>query len=128
MSWSQFHERNAFLTALIERAGVDADAALDFGPGEFADLQRLFGSEENLLLALRHRWITLLTAKMDQAVDDDVSAEQVRIRLAEAHPGLRALLDAGARRSLRLRWLERSEGRIAEYFDGPAPLRRNVVA
>ena len=128
MSWSQFHERNAFLTGLVERATVDPDAALNFGPDEFEDLQRLFGDEENLLLALRHRWLTLLTAKMDQAVDDDVPAEQVRARLAEAQPGLRSLLDAGARRSLRLRSLERSEDRIAEYFDGPGPRHRNVVA
>lgn len=116
------------MTGLVERAAVDPEAALDFDSDEFADVRRLFGDEENLLLALRHRWVTTLTAKLDQAAVDDVPSEQVRAELAAAHPGLRALLDTGARRWLRLRALEHGERQIVEYFDGPNPVHRNVVA
>ena len=128
MSWSQFHERTAFMSALIERAATDPDAALDFESGELREVRRLFGDEEGLLLALRHRWVTTLTAKLDQAAYEDLPSEQVQADLAVAQPGLRALLDAAARRSVRLRSLERGEQRILDFFNGPNPRRRAVVA
>ena len=119
MSWSLFHERTAFLAGLIERAATDAEAALAFSADEAADLQRLFGGEEQLFLALRHRWVTTLTAKLDQAAHDDVPGERVRAQLAAAQPGLRALLDVAARRSVRMRGYERVDQRIVEQYAGP---------
>jgi hypothetical protein len=47
--------------------------------------------------AVRHRWVAMLTAKLDQAVYEDVPAE--RARLLAANPGLAALLEMAGRLS-----------------------------
>jgi hypothetical protein len=64
------------------------------------------------MLWLQHRWLTALTARLD----DDIPAEQVRAELAVREPGLRALLDEAARRSVRVRSLQRDEQQIVEPF------------
>ena len=109
------------MAALIERAATAPERALALEASELDDVRRLFGDEEGLLLALRHRWVTALTAKLDQAAYDDVPSEQVRAELAAAQPGLRALLDVAARRSVRLRSLERGEQRILDYLQRAEP-------
>lgn len=96
---------------LIERAAENPDAAMDLN-GNLPSVERLFGSEERLLLALQQRWVTALTARLD----DDVPAEQARAELAAREPGLRTLLDAGARRSVRVRRLQRDEQQIVQAF------------
>ena len=123
MTWSQLHERMAFMADLIGQAAEDPEAALALN-GKASDVRRLFGDEEGLLLSLRHRWMTMLTAKLDQAAHDDVPAEQERADLAAAQPGLRALLDAAARRSVRVRALERGEQRVVDLYSGPTADRR----
>lgn len=130
MGWSLFHERTAFVADLIERAAPGVEAAetvLDFSDDARAEVHRLFGDEDRLLLALRHKWVTALTAKLEQAAYEDVSAERARAKLAAAQPGLRALLDAAARRSVRLRAFERAEQHIVDYYAGPDVARRTVA-
>jgi hypothetical protein len=119
MTWTQLHERMAFMADLIDRAAEDPDAALNFN-GSRPDVERLFGSEEGLLLSLRQRWMTALTAKLDQAADLGIPAEAALAELAAQQHGLRALLDAAARRSVRVRDLQRGEQRIVELFNGVA--------
>ncbi len=116
----------AFMADMIDRAATDPDAALALN-GRAADVNRLFGSEEGLMLSLRHRWMTMLTAKLDQAAHDDVSAAQVHAELVAAHPGLRALLDAAALRSVRLRALAHGEKRVVDLYAGPEPGRQTVA-
>ncbi|MGE2834023.1 hypothetical protein [Mycobacterium sp. SMC-4] len=120
MTWSQLHERMAFMADMVEHAATDAPRALD-NAARSVEVRRLFGDEEGLLLALRHRWITMLAAKLDQAAYDDVPAEQARAELAAAHPGLRAILDIAARRSVRVRALDRGEQQMVDYYAGPHP-------
>ncbi|MCV7368206.1 hypothetical protein CRI77_06070 [Mycolicibacterium duvalii] len=120
MTWSQLHERMAFMADMVEHAATDAANALDRAAGS-DDVRRLFGDEDGLLLALRHRWVTMLAAKLDQAAYDDVPAEQARAELAAANPGLRAILDLASRRSVRVRALDRSEQQMVDYYAGPAP-------
>jgi ATP adenylyltransferase len=127
MTWSQLHERMAFMNALIDHAATDPDAALQSLASMAAQIRRLFGDEEGLLLSLRHRWLTMLAAKLDQAAHDDVPAEHVRAQLAASHPGLRALLDAAARRSVRLRALEHGERHIVDLYAGPTDTRQTVA-
>lgn len=103
---------------MVERATTDPEEALAMASAS-DDVRRLFGDEEGLLLALRHRWVTMLAAKLDQASYDDVPAERARAELAAANPGLRALLDTAARRSVRVRALDRGEQRMVDYFTGP---------
>jgi len=101
MTWTQQHERMAFMANLIDRAAENPDAAFDVD-GNLPDVERLFGSQEGLLLSLQQRWMTALTAKLDQAAYDGVPAEQARAELAAREPGLRALLDAAAQHSDRI--------------------------
>jgi ATP adenylyltransferase len=126
MTWSTLHERMAFMADVIDRAATDPEAALDLN-GRASDVDRLFGGEEGLLLSLRHRWVTMLTAKLDQAADNDVPAEQARAQLVAAQPGLRALLDVAARRSVRVRALQHGEQRIVDLYTGPDTDRPNVA-
>ncbi|MGB6209526.1 hypothetical protein [Mycobacterium sp.] len=108
MTWQKHHERMAFMADLIERAAENPDTALDLN-GSLPNVERLFGSEEHLLLALQQRWVTALTARMD----DDTSIEQARAELAASEPGLRALLAAAARRSAKVRLQQRHEQTVA---------------
>jgi ATP adenylyltransferase len=126
MTWSQLHERMAFMADVIDRAATDPEAALELN-GKASDVERLFGGEEGLLLSLRHRWMTMLTAKLDQAAHEDVPAAHARAELAAANPGLRALLDAAARRSVRVRALERGEQRVVDLYSGPDADRQTVA-
>ena len=104
---------------LIDWAAENPDSALDFD-GHMPDIDRLFGGCEGLLLSLQHRWLTALTAKLDQADHDGVPAEQARAELAARQPGLRVLLDAAARRSVGVRALQRDEQWLVEAFGGVA--------
>ncbi|WP_242657178.1 hypothetical protein [Mycobacterium talmoniae] len=117
--WSQQHQRMIVMAELIRRAAENPDAALDFGCSLPA-VQRLFGGPEGLLLSLEQRWVTLLAAKLDQADFEEVPAEQARVDLAAHEQGLRALLDAAARRSERVRSVERDDEWIVEVYGGQA--------
>ena len=110
---------------LISQAAENPQAALDFSES-MPTVERLFGSEEGLLLSLQQRWLTALTAKLDQAAEDGIPAEQARAGLAARDPGLRALLDEAARRSVRVRGRQHDERRIFELYDA-APLRETVA-
>jgi hypothetical protein len=110
----------AFVADLIDRATENTEAAWHFISNQIADVERLFGSEQELVLSLQHRWATMLTAKLDQADYDGVSADDAVADLRASQPGLRALLDGGARDSVRLRALKRAEHRLVEVFGGDA--------
>lgn len=114
------------MAGLIEKAVENPDAALHLN-GNLPDVERLFGSEENLLLALQQRWMTALAAKLDQAHYEGVPAQLARAELAAQQPGLRALLDAAAARSVRVRGLQRREPRVAVQFDG-SPFGMRTIA
>jgi ATP adenylyltransferase len=126
MTWQEHHERMAFMAGVISQAAENPQSALDFSEN-MQTLERLFGSEEGLLLSLQHRWVTALTAKLDQAAEDDIPAEQVRAALAAREPGLRALLDEAGRRSVRVRGRQHEEQRIFELYDDAPPLRETVA-
>jgi ATP adenylyltransferase len=126
MTWTLLHDRMTFMTELIHAAETDPEAALELDD-RASEVSRLFGDEEGLLLSLRHRWMTRLVAKLDQAAHDGLPAEQARADLAAAQPGLRALLDVASRRSLRVRTLSRFEQRAIDVFDGPTGDRQTVA-
>jgi hypothetical protein len=119
MTWTLLHDRMAFMAHVIKAAETDPEAALALADRS-SEVSRLFGDEEGLLLSLRHRWMTMLVAKLDQAAYDDVPAEQARAELAAAEPGLQALLKIAARRSLGVRSLHRDERRAVALLGGPS--------
>jgi hypothetical protein len=126
MTWTQLHDRMAFMAQLIRAAESDPEGALALAD-KSPEVSRLFGDTDGLLLSLRQRWMTMLVAKLDQATHDDVAAEQVRADLVAAQPGLRALLDIASRQSLRLRSLSRDEQQVVDLLGGP-PSDRQTVA
>jgi hypothetical protein len=126
MTWTLLHDRMAFMAELIEAAEIDPEAALELAD-RASEVSRLFGDEEGLLLSLRQRWMTMLVAKLDQAAHDDVPAEQARADLAATQPGLHALVEVAARRSLRVRSLSRSEHLAMDLFDPRAGDRQTVA-
>lgn len=117
MTWKLLHDRMAFMAEMIDIADSDLDAALRL-TDRTAEVAELFGDEEGLLLSLRQRWLTMLSAKLDQADYEGITAEQARAELAATQPGLRALVDTAARRSLRARALSRGEQRVVDLFEG----------
>jgi ATP adenylyltransferase len=125
MTWTLLHDRMAFMAEVIKVAETDPEAALALADRS-SEVSRLFGDEEGLLLSLRHRWMTMLVAKLDQAAHDGVGAGQVRADLAAAEPGLHALLEIASRRSLRVRSLSGGERRVMELLGGPGD--RQTVA
>jgi ATP adenylyltransferase len=126
MTWTLLHDRMGFMTELIQAAETDPEAALDLAD-RASEVSRLFGGEEGLLLSLRQRWMTMLVAKLDQAAYDDVPAEQARADLAAAQPGLHALVEVAARRSLRVRWLSSGEHMAMDLFGASASDRQTVA-
>lgn len=109
MSWNDYRERREVLDTVLERAQLDPTAALDLTG---LDVDRLFGSADNLLLALEHRWATQLAARLDQAIHDGIPARVAREELSADMPILRALLDAAGRNSHQLRNVQRNEQRM----------------
>jgi ATP adenylyltransferase len=126
MTWTLLHDRMAFMAELIRAAETDPAGALQLSD-RASEVSQLFGDEDGLLLSLRHRWMTMLVAKLDQAAHDDVPAEQARAELAAAQPGLHALVELAARRSLRVRSLSQSEQRVIDVFGGATGDRQTVA-
>lgn len=96
MTWEDQHARTDIMHTVLRRAAADPA-----GPDLFAgipDLERLFGGEEGLLLALRYRWNIHLDAKLDQALAQGQDAVEAYLELAAEQPVLRAVLDAQYRR------------------------------
>ncbi|MEN0139494.1 MAG: hypothetical protein AAGC80_30380 [Rhodococcus sp. (in: high G+C Gram-positive bacteria)] len=129
MSWNDFRARRAVLDEILARADADPVAALRFD--EVSGALRLFGSADNILLALQHRWSNHLAARLDQAVEDGTPLNAAWRELAWEQPALRALLDAAAARSLPLRGAQRDEqrmieahgtGRLSGYRREPRPI------
>ena len=126
MTWTLLHQRMAFMAELIQAAETDPEGALELADTA-SELAELFGDREGLLLSLRQRWLTMLSARLDQAAYEGVSAEQARADLADANPGLRALLDIASRRSLRMRSLSWGERQVMDLYAG-LPSDRQTVA
>jgi ATP adenylyltransferase len=126
MTWQELHERMDYMADVIGRVDENPDSAIDLSVDRVT-VEKLFGSEEGLFLALQQRWATALAAKLDQAAEDDIPAEQARAELAARSPGLRALLDEAARRSVRIRGRQRDERRIVELHSGVASRRQTVA-
>lgn len=101
MSWSELHERHAVLEVVLARAQADPATALELD--EMPDVVRLFGSVDNILLALQHRWTNHLAARLDQALEDGTTLDDAWLELAAQQPALRGILDQAAAASRPLR-------------------------
>jgi AcrR family transcriptional regulator len=110
-------ERRARMEALRALRGGE-DAALDDGV-------RLFGSEEQLLLAVYHQWQVALLARLDQVLEngaDDVHDAVLRAvaEQSRAMPGFAALLSEHADDPV----LDRARQRLSGYVGQACPCGR----
>ncbi len=99
MSWTDFYRRRDALDTVIEHARRNPEGDLPF-----AEVKDVFGTPEDLLLALHHKWIMKLTGQLGVALteasqDPDVDLVDAVLAgwraTATEHPALRRLLDAG---------------------------------
>ena len=88
MGWADHYRRRDALDAVLNDARRDPSAPLIVDPD-------VFGSVQELLLALDHRWQNKLTARMENArLSGPVDEDRVTADLAADEPVLRAVLDA----------------------------------
>ncbi|GAA4488860.1 hypothetical protein GCM10023094_49440 [Rhodococcus olei] len=125
MSWTEFRARRQVLEDVLSR--VEADPTVVRRLAEIPGARELFGSSDEILLALQQRWSGHLAALLDQAVEEGTAPRDAWLRLAEEQPALRAALDAGATVSAALRREQRTEQEMADaHMTGRATKRVTV--
>lgn len=93
MSWQDAHRYNQALRDVRADLDVLPDVAAVWRPA----YREIFGTPEQLVLALRSRWHTMLQAQVEDVVTEDGGPCGTVRALAAANPGLvRALARAGA--------------------------------
>lgn len=131
MSWTDFYRRRDALDAVIREAHRDGDDRLPFA--EIPGAAEIFGSEEELALALQYKWSQLLAGALRARVagpeeadaapagSDEVDGVTAAWRdTARRHPGLRRLLDTQLTRFPRGRRARAAELRMLAVTAGLA--------
>ncbi len=90
MSWAGLHARIGVVHEVLERAAGSNN--LDDVFAGIADIDRLFGSRDGLLLALRYRWIIHLEAKLDTGYEQAIDTGDAYRELASEQPELHRIL------------------------------------
>ena len=131
MSWTDFYRRQEILEATVRLAGRNpaAPLPLDEVPGAEDD----FGTEENVLLALQHKWTRALTGRLRAEVTDPDDADGLGDHVEavtrawravfEEHATLRAVLDGAYERHASLRRMHEGELRMLAVTAGLADPR-----
>lgn len=107
MTWNDFYQRRDVITAVLEKARGDPEGTLPFA--EVSDAEHVFGSEENLLLALHYKWTQILTGHLRGALGEPEDTDTDRGDSVDAvtkawhaavaaHPTLHGVVDAGIER------------------------------
>lgn len=120
MSWNDFYRRRDIMAAVLRAASRDPVGPLPFAgiPGA----QDTFGSEENLLLALHHKWTLLLSGHLEAQLLDDTDHVAALTRAWQAavaaNPVLRVVLDANLDRYPALRAAREAQQRMLALSAG----------
>lgn len=133
MSWNDYYRRRDVIDAVLRHARRDPDGPLPFADN--ADAAELFGTRENLLLAMHYRWQQALNGRLRTEIggpedtadvpgdgaDDQVEAVSRAWRRAAAdNPTLRAVLDAHVEEYPSLRRAHEAELRTLAVTSGLA--------
>lgn len=132
MSWNDFYRRRDVIDAVLRQAGRNPGGELPFA--EIAGAEELFGTKQNLLLALHYQWTRLLSGylRAESVCPDDAHAagelenDQIDAvsrawqQAAGEHATLRAILDANLDESPRLLAMCRDEQRMLAVTAGLA--------
>ncbi|HKS48896.1 MAG TPA: hypothetical protein VJT49_28070 [Amycolatopsis sp.] len=96
MSWNDFYRRRDVTESVLRRARHAPEGPLPFA--EISGAQDVFGSEENLLLALHYKWRQVLAGYLRAEVTDDcdhvAAVTRAWRRAVRDNQTLRAVLDA----------------------------------
>ncbi|WP_236788842.1 hypothetical protein [Amycolatopsis sp. GM8] len=97
MGWNDFYQRRDIADAVLRQAARDPQAPLPFT--EIPGAAEVFGTEEQLLLALRYRWSRLLSGYLRSEFEDETGDQveavtRVWNRAVRRNRTLRAVLDA----------------------------------
>lgn len=138
MSWKDFYRRRDVIDAVLRQAHRDPEGELPFA--EVAGAEELFGTKENLLLALHHKWTQLLSGALraESACPDDANALDVESDQLDAvsrawkkatreHATLRAVLDTHVGDSAALLAMHRAEQRMLAVTAGLAEPREPIA-
>ena len=124
MTWNDFYHRRDIINSVIENAKADPDGRLPFA--EIPSARREFASEQDLLLALHHKWSQLLTGQLrtelSGARDGEHSDAVTRAWHAteREHPVLRALIAANLDTTPALRAMHETDLRTIAIAAGMA--------
>ncbi len=136
MSWSDFHRRRDIMDRALAEATRNEGARIPFDRIDGA--REVFGTEEELLLALHHRWRQILTGHLraEVAGPEDVDAvpggegdehsdhvdavSRAWRRAVGRHPALHAVLSANIERFPAVRRAHEAELRLLAVTSGLA--------
>jgi hypothetical protein len=137
MSWNDFYRRRDVIDSVLRQAHRNPEGDLPFA--EVAGAEELFGTKQELLLALHHKWTRLLSGylRAESACPDDAGAlpdqalphqESDRIdavsrawrNATREHPTLRAILDTHIDESAALLAMHRADQRMLAVTAGLA--------
>jgi hypothetical protein len=131
MSWNDFYRRREVMDTVLDDARLNPAGELPFAgiPGA----EELFGTEQDLLLALQYKWNQVLSGQLraESACPDDAHAEAGEFdqvdavsrawqKAAAEHETLRAVLDAHADAHPALRAVHQAELRMLAVTAGLA--------
>jgi hypothetical protein len=131
MSWNDFYRRRDVMNAVLRQARRNPQGELPFA--EVAGARELFGTKQDLLLALHHKWTQLLCGylRAESACPDDTLAgdrenDQIDAvssawqKAAKKHETLRTVLDAHLGESPMLLGVHQAEQRMLAVTAGLA--------
>jgi hypothetical protein len=131
MSWNDFYRRRDVIDAVLRQARRNPGSELPFA--RIAGAEELFGTKENLLLALHHKWSRALSGylRAESACPDDAHAAEPKDDSIDAvirawqqatteHATLRAVLDANLDSSPALLAMHRDDQRMLAVTAGLA--------
>ncbi|GLY66144.1 hypothetical protein [Amycolatopsis taiwanensis] len=120
MTWHDFYRRRDVIDAVLREARRDPSAPLPFA--DVPGARDTFGDEENLLLALQHKWTLVFGGRLETELLDVADTVDAILRAwhsaVGANPTLRAVLDANLDRYPSLRSAHEAQQRTLAVTAG----------
>jgi hypothetical protein len=138
MSWNDFYRHRDVMNDVLRQARRNPEGELPFA--EVAEAEELFGTKQDLLLALHHKWTRLLNGylRAESACPDDTLADaqendqidavsRAWKKAAKEHETLRAVLDAHLGESPALLAMHQADLRMLAVTAGLADAREPIA-
>lgn len=122
MSWNTYYQRKSVIDAVLAEVAktlsVTAARVGEIPAARRAEINEVFGGEDEFLLAVHYRWANILNARLDPVLEsapDDTAAEVRRIwqELADEQPATICLLARYSGRPALARAIRRQQDQLA---------------